>query len=83
MGSTYYINAESGDRIRGRTVHEVRECADSAGDGCAHPIGDSHVDAESDYCPDCTDAAESDLCEAVKSDGEVCGRSRPCRYHDS
>lgn len=21
-------------------------------------------------------------CEVVKSDGEVCGRERPCRYHD-
>jgi len=21
-------------------------------------------------------------CDAIKSDGEVCGRSLPCRYHD-
>jgi|APHM01.1.fsa_nt_gi hypothetical protein len=24
----------------------------------------------------------TDTCEAVKDDGEVCGRERPCRYHD-
>jgi hypothetical protein len=23
-----------------------------------------------------------DTCETVKSDGEVCGRERPCPYHD-
>lgn len=29
--------------------------------------------------PDTDDLA---TCEAVKSDGEVCGRELPCRYHD-
>lgn len=27
-------------------------------------------------------SGESDTCEAVKNDGEVCGRDRPCPYHD-
>jgi hypothetical protein len=26
---------------------------------------------------------ESDTCEAVKTDGEVCGRDLPCHYHDN
>ena len=25
---------------------------------------------------------ESGECEVVKSDGDVCGRERPCSYHD-
>lgn len=24
----------------------------------------------------------SDTCEVVKNDGDVCGRERPCSYHD-
>lgn len=24
----------------------------------------------------------TETCEAIKSDGEVCGRELPCRYHD-
>jgi len=24
----------------------------------------------------------ADTCAAVKQDGDVCGRERPCRYHD-
>lgn len=24
----------------------------------------------------------AETCDVVKSDGEVCGRERPCRYHD-
>lgn len=24
----------------------------------------------------------AETCEAVKSDGEVCGREKPCSYHD-
>lgn len=28
------------------------------------------------------DADGADTCDTVKSDGEVCGRERPCPYHD-
>lgn len=41
------------------------------------------VDVESIAADD--DTAESDdsgPCEVVKTDGEVCGRERPCPYHD-
>jgi hypothetical protein len=83
MPSEYFINAESGDSIEGRTVHDERDCADDAGDGHARPIGDSHVDGETDRCPDCAGGSDDPAtCDAVKSDGDICGRSRPCRYHD-
>lgn len=28
------------------------------------------------------DVETSETCEVVKQDGEVCGRERPCSYHD-
>lgn len=28
------------------------------------------------------DGDDTGTCRVVKSDGEVCGRDRPCRYHD-
>jgi hypothetical protein len=33
------------------------------------------------YECDAADLLVSETCEAVKADGEVCGRERPCRYH--
>lgn len=27
-------------------------------------------------------SSQTETCEEVKSDGEVCGRERPCPYHD-
>jgi len=33
-----------------------------------------------DACPHCVDGLGT--CEVEKSDGEVCGRDRPCPYHD-
>jgi hypothetical protein len=41
------------------------------------------VDAgDREPCPHCVDDTEPDTCEVVKTDGEVCGRDRPCPYHD-
>lgn len=31
---------------------------------------------------DPSDGDESGTCEVVKTDGDVCGRERPCSYHD-
>lgn len=28
------------------------------------------------------DESEPDTCQEIKGNGEVCGRDRPCRYHD-
>lgn len=28
------------------------------------------------------DTVDDDTCQVVKTDGEVCGRDRPCRFHD-
>lgn len=27
--------------------------------------------------------ADTETCDAIKSDGDVCGRELPCRYHDA
>lgn len=35
-----------------------------------------------DAAQEAPDDAESDTCETVKQDGDVCGRERPCPYHD-
>ena len=37
--------------------------------------------ADRDACDHCVDGPAT--CEVVKSDGEVCGRERPCPYHDT
>jgi len=29
-----------------------------------------------------SDLRVEETCDVVKGDGEVCGRERPCRYHD-
>lgn len=48
--------------------------------GDEHPVPADLADAlvVNDYF-ERVDAA--DTCEAVKSDGEVCGRELPCQYH--
>jgi len=28
------------------------------------------------------DLSDTETCDVVKADGEVCGRERPCSYHD-
>jgi len=33
-------------------------------------------------CEWCVTDPEPDTCQVVKNDGEVCGRERPCQYHD-
>jgi hypothetical protein len=53
----------------------------------AHATGDRIREVEStdglDACSACVDDADpSGTCDVVKSDGEVCGRDRPCSYHD-
>ena len=58
----------------------------------AHATGDRVREVEStdglDACPACVDDADagdeepSGTCDEEKSDGEVCGRDRPCPYHD-
>jgi len=59
-----------------------------------HPLGRTDTDeeiqpgetfepreAELDAFGDQIETAEPETCQAVKDDGEVCGRDLPCRYH--
>jgi hypothetical protein len=64
-------------------------------DGTLVPVGDDGTvevpeDAEgwvrswcetNDYDYDAVVVEESATCDVVKTDGEVCGRERPCPYH--
>lgn len=59
------------------TLHTDRGCPD----GPVRAVPNS-VDGEP--CPECmADAVddEPETCQTVKADGEICGRTLPCRYH--
>jgi hypothetical protein len=73
----YYYTGRSGDRFTDATIHADRACCPEP----SRPIAESSLRSDADFCPDCT-GASSDTCEVEKSDGEICGRERPCRYHD-
>jgi hypothetical protein len=66
------------------TYHDRQRCrrAHASGDRLT-PIDDTDG---LDPCPHCVEAGddgdETETCTEVKSDGEVCGRDRPCPYHD-
>jgi len=52
---------------------------------CPDAIASALADALArryDEPPDGLLVRETDTCEAITNDGEVCGRERPCRYHD-
>lgn len=73
----YYYRGRSGDSFTDATIHADADCCPDP----TRPIADSSLRSDADFCPDCTDAS-SGTCEVEKSDGEICGRERPCRYHD-
>lgn len=59
--------------------------------GTNYPVEDGSVDLPDEshvrelaaaYGLDADDLRDADTCDAVKADGEVCGRDRPCPYHD-
>lgn len=73
----YYIEASHGDTFADKTAHRARDCPD----GSTRPIAQEHVESM-DRCPECARGeSESEVCDTVKSDGEVCGRDLPCGYH--
>lgn len=57
----------------------TREWAESYAEREGVDVGVVLVD---EPAQDETEASKSDTCETVKGDGEVCGRERPCPYHD-
>jgi len=90
---TYYLSGESGDSYLGATIHHDEECDDlEAAPGHTRPVGEASIDAheaEVEFCEACepvgngsADGGDAGTCDVVKNDGEVCGRDRPCPYHD-
>jgi len=62
-------------------------------DGATYPVRDGTIECPGDVADalrtawadryDWYDAAPTvETCTVEKADGEVCGRERPCRYHD-
>jgi hypothetical protein len=58
-----------------RVVLDADGCFETDADDAVARLADAHG-----Y--DVADLRVTDTCETVKSDGEVCGRDRPCPYHD-
>lgn len=66
------VSVETVDRARNATVVEDD-------DGRYVGVSEAIADAVAEYLGVSVD---TDTCEVVKGDGEVCGRERPCRFHD-
>jgi len=94
MATEWYYNGRSGDPIDDATLHDDRDCAEASGAASARPIHPDSVDVDTaDLCGECVplssaanddsdSTSDGETCDVVKGDGEVCGRDRPCRYHD-
>lgn len=92
MPPLYYSVRET-DSYADATLHADRDCFDGParaapsaleGDRCPEC---TDADAESDEPEDDGDeVVEHDTCQEVLTsgdrEGEVCGRDRPCRFHD-
>jgi len=85
MRPRYYYN---GGPFDGATIHRSKHCSELED---PKPLSESTVESiEPDQCPECaggvqTESESSDepeTCEVVMSNGDVCGRERPCGYHD-
>jgi len=60
-----------------------RENYDVADDGTVTLPTDADVRTLADaYGLAPGDLSDTETCDVVKADGEVCGRERPCSYHD-
>lgn len=78
---THYVAGVSGESFTDRQVHRSQHCDELAEP--YRPLANSSVTDEQPRCPSCADGESgSDTCDVVKADGEVCGRSTPCPYHD-
>jgi len=93
---THYYSGRNGDSFTDATIHGSKHCSEL--EEPIRPLADSTVESiEADRCPECaggvqTESESSDdesneteepgTCEVVMSNGDVCGRERPCGYHD-
>lgn len=83
-GGTYPVGDDGGVECPADVADALRTAwADRYDSYEPTPAPDATADDTSvgdDADDDTTD--ESGACEEVKQDGEVCGRERPCPYHD-
>lgn len=76
---THWYHGRSGDSFTDATIHADRDCPDL--DAPTMPVTAGVLDdIDADRCPACDPEAD-DTCDVLKNDGDVCGRSLPCRYH--
>lgn len=71
----------------GRYVGVAEQHADAVADYLGVTLADTSEDEEDEDPDDEADAEdadeeEPDTCQVEKADGDVCGRERPCQYHD-
>jgi len=80
-----YYSGRDGDPFTDAVMHATRDCPElQAADGSARPVADETVallDAVA-WCPECASDRATETCAVEKADGEICGRERPCPYHD-
>lgn len=89
MPTTYYYAGRDGDSFTDATIHTDQACADGEReDASARPISGASL-SDPDLCGECAggdttddDGGDGGVCTVTKSDGEECGRERPCPYHD-
>lgn len=80
MPDQYYYSGRSGESFVGERVHVTRECPELPTLPEPRPIeGDVINRASVERCPECFDL---NSCDVTMSNGETCGRDRPCPYHD-
>lgn len=83
MPDQYYYSGRSGESFVGATVHADRECSTLSESPTPRPVAASSIEkSDVTMCPECTTVGDPVSCQVVKQDGEVCGRERPCPYHD-
>jgi hypothetical protein len=61
------------------TDYRIEDGVVDAPETAAQALADAWAE-RFDADPD--DLIVAETCDAVKADGEVCGRPKPCRYHD-
>lgn len=80
-----YYSGRDGDPFTDAVMHESRDCPElQASEGSARPVADATVallDAVA-WCPECAADRATETCAVEKADGDICGRERPCPYHD-
>ena len=73
-GDVREVDDETGEHLL-RKRYFYRVDYDAAGEDPPDDASDANAGDDSDAVPD-------EHCTTVKSDGDVCGRDRPCPYHD-